>query len=288
MTTRNTLEDPPEKAAMQPSHESTLSQDEEAPLEEIPSREPAPGRYKYCLTLHIKFDIDSADIRPEYHDELARVGNFMNRYDTTTAVIEGHTDNIGIYEHNMELSRRRAESVVNYLTENFGIARSRLNARGYGSSRPVADNATDEGRQKNRRIEAIIDCAFDVTPLKPPDYLSMQLRIEFESGKADILPRYRSGIITVGELMKRYPETTALIEGHTDNIGGYEYNMKLSQERAESVVNFITENFGIERFRLTAKGFGETHRVAYNNTPEGRRMNRRINATIFFQGKREQ
>lgn len=276
-----------EMAAAPSSHEPMQVQTEEVPLEEIPAREPAPGRYKYCLTLHIEFDIDKAYIRPEYHDEVARVGDFMKRFETATAVIEGHTDNIGTNEHNMELSRRRAESVVNYLVEHFGIERSRLTAKGYGSSRPVADNATEDGRQKNRRIEAIIDCAFDLKSIKPPNYLSMQLLIEFASGNADISPRYRSAMITIGELMKRYPETTALIEGHTDNIGGYEYNMKLSQQRAESVMNYLAENFGIERSRLTAKGFGDTRRVAYNNTPEGRKMNRRINAIIFFQDKWE-
>jgi len=252
----------------------------EAPLEEIPAAEPTPGHYKYCITLHIEFDIDKAAIRPEYNDEVAKVGDFMKKYPTTTAVIEGHTDNVGTAEHNLDLSRKRAESVVNYLVEKFGIERSRLTAKGYGLTRPIADNATDEGRQKNRRIEAIIDCAFDVKEVQPPERLCMSLQMEFDTGKADIKPLYRDEIAKVGEYMKKYPTTTAVIEGHTDNVGGYEYNMKLSRERAENVVNYLVVNFGIDASRLTAKGYGYTRRIAYNTTAEGRQKNRRIDAVI--------
>jgi OOP family OmpA-OmpF porin len=275
-----TVSKPVEQPVAPPVPEAAPEKIKEAPLETPPAAEPTPGRYKYCVTLRIDFDIDKAIIRAEYHNEVAKVGDFMKKYPATTAVIEGHTDNVGTYEHNMELSMRRAESVVNYLVEKFGIDRSRLSAKGYGYSRPVADNATDEGKQKNRRIEAIIDCAFDVKEVKPPETLCMLLQVEFDSGKADVKPLYHNEIAKVGDYLKKYPTTTALIEGHTDNVGGYEYNMKLSQRRAESVVNYLVEKFGIERARLTAKGYGYTRRVAYNNTPEGRQKNRRITAVV--------
>lgn len=265
---------------VQPAPEPVPEPVKEAPPAPVPAAEPTPGHYKYCITLHIEFDIDKAEIRPEYHDEVAKVGDFMKKYPDTTAIIEGHTDNVGAADYNMALSQKRAESVVNYLVDKFGIDRSRLTAKGYGLTRPIADNATDEGRQKNRRNEAIIDCAFDVKEIKPPERLCMSLEMEFDSGKANIKPQYHNEIAKVGEYMKKYPTTTALIEGHTDNVGGYEFNMKLSQQRAENVVNYLVENFGIERSRLAAKGYGYTRRIAYNNTPEGRQKNRRINAVI--------
>jgi outer membrane protein OmpA-like peptidoglycan-associated protein len=252
----------------------------EPPLEPLPAAEPTPGRYKYCVTLHIEFDINKAVIRPEYNDEIARVGDFMKKYPDTSAIIEGHTDNVGTAEHNMELSQQRAESVVNYLEEKFGIDRSRLTAKGYGMSHPIADNATDAGRQQNRRIEAIIDCAFDVKEAKPPEKLCMTLQVQFDTDSAAIKPQYRDEIAKVADYMKKYPETTALIEGHTDNVGGLDYNMKLSQNRAESVVNELVNSFGIERTRLSAKGYGYTRRVAYNSTAEGRQQNRRINVIL--------
>lgn len=58
----------------------------------------------------------------------------------------------------MKLSKRRAEDVVNYLVENFGIDRSRLSAKGYGDTRRISYDNTTEGRTKNRRIAAVIDC----------------------------------------------------------------------------------------------------------------------------------
>jgi OOP family OmpA-OmpF porin len=204
----------------------------------------------------------------------------LKQYPETTAVIEGHTDNVGTPEHNMKVSRLRAESVVKYLVEKFGIETSRLSASGYGSTRPIADNATDAGKQQNRRIEAVIDCAILPKEVAPPEHLCMLLQMEFDTGKADIKPQYRDEIAKVGDYLIKYPTTTAAIEGHTDNIGGNEYNMKLSQRRAESVVNYLVDNYGIDRSRLTAKGFGYTRRIAYNNTSEGRQKNRRINVII--------
>ncbi len=239
-----------------------------------------PGHYKYCITLQGEFDIDKAAIRSEYKDEIAQVGNFMKKYPTTTAVIEGHTDNVGSYNHNMDLSQRRAEAVVNYLVEQYGIERSRLSAKGYGFTRPIADNATDEGKQKNRRIEAVIDCAFDVQQVTPPERLCMSLVLDFDPGKAEVKPQYRNEIAKVADYMKRYNTTTAVIEGHTDNTGSPDQNMKLSQQRAQNVVNYLVDNFGIERSRLSAKGYGATRRISYNNTAEGRQKNRRINAVI--------
>ena len=271
--------EPVEEPAREPVREPVAEQ-KEAPPEQAPAAEPTPGHYKYCITLQGEFDIDKAIIRPEYQDEVARVGNFMKNYPTTTAVIEGHTDNVGSAEHNMQLSQNRAESVVTYLVEKFGIDRSRLSAKGYGMTRPIADNTSDEGRQKNRRMEAIIDCVFEVKEIQPTERLCMNLILDFDSGKADIKPQYRAEIAKVADYMKRYPTTTALIEGHTDNIGGYEMNMKLSQQRAENVVNYLVENLGIDRSRLAAKGYGYTRRIAYNDTSEGRQKNRRINAVI--------
>ena len=259
----------------------------EQPVAEQPTPAPVPSRYKYCITLHTEFDICKTEIRPEYQDEMAKVGNFMKQYPDTTAVIEGHSDNIPItsgvnceFKNNIDLSQARAESAVNYLVEKFGIDRSRLTAKGYGDTRPVADNATNEGRQKNRRIEAIVDCAVLPQEIKPQEKLCMTLGIEFDTDKADIKAQYHNEIAKLGEYMEKYPTTTATIEGHTDNVGDNEHNMKLSQQRAESVVDYLVKNFGIEGSRLSAKGYGSTRPIAYNNTPEGRQLNRRIAAIV--------
>jgi len=269
---------PPQPVVQQ---QSSIAAVAEAPLEPIPAAEPTPKRMKYCVSLDIEFDINKADIRPQYHEEVAKVGDFMKKYPTTTAVIEGYADEVGNEAYNMQLSRQRAESVVDTLVDKFGIDRSRLSAKGYGITRPIASNATDAGKQKNRRIDAIIDCAIDVKELAtPPERLCMNLNIEFATDSADINSRYFDEVNKLGEYMKKYPTTTAAIEGHTDDVGSSELNMNLSRQRAENVVKYLVENFGIERTRLSAKGYGATRRIAYNSTPEGRQANRRITAVV--------
>jgi OmpA-OmpF porin, OOP family len=70
-------------------------------------------------------------------------------------IAEGHTDSQGDDAYNQELSERRAGAVRQYLIETYGIAADRLEAEGFGESRPVADNETPEGRQQNRRVELV-------------------------------------------------------------------------------------------------------------------------------------
>ena len=112
---------------------------------------------KVSIALEIEFDSGKAVIKPQYQDQIKKVADFMTTYPETTAVIEGHTDNVGKESSNVNLSKRRAESVRTYLIDKFGIAPGRLSAKGFGSSQPVADNSTPEGRQKNRRINAVLE-----------------------------------------------------------------------------------------------------------------------------------
>lgn len=127
-----------------------------APTPEVPAA-PLPG--KICITLNVQFDYDKSDVKPKYHNVIGKVAEFMNKYPKTTTVIEGHTDNRGSYDYNIKLSERRANSVRNYLIEKFGIEPSRLATKGFGYTKPVATNKTAAGRQKNRRIEAMVDCS---------------------------------------------------------------------------------------------------------------------------------
>ncbi len=130
-----------------------------APIAEQPAAPAPPPPGKVCITLNVEFDYDNAAVKPKYHNVIGKVADFMKKYPTTSAVLEGHTDSRGTEAYNQKLSERRAESVKNYLVEKFGIDSSRLSTKGYGESKPVATNKSAAGRQKNRRIDAIIECA---------------------------------------------------------------------------------------------------------------------------------
>jgi OOP family OmpA-OmpF porin len=108
------------------------------------------------IVLNVEFDTDKAVVKDEYRNEIKKVADFMKTYPKTNAVIEGHTDNVDTAEYNQKLSEARANSVRQYLINNFGIKASRLTAVGYGLTKPIASNNTEEGRQKNRRVQAVI------------------------------------------------------------------------------------------------------------------------------------
>ncbi|MEK6615571.1 MAG: OmpA family protein, partial [Bacteroidota bacterium] len=101
---------------------------------------------------NIFFDFDKATLRPESTTELERLTQLLTANPTMKIEIAGHTDSKGADDYNLKLSQSRAQSVVNYLSTH-SIAQSRLTAKGYGETKPMATNDTDEGRQLNRRTE---------------------------------------------------------------------------------------------------------------------------------------
>lgn len=109
------------------------------------------------IELHIQFPFNSDRILDAYDSEIRRVADFMEQYPDTSVEIAGHSDSVGSAQYNQELSQRRAEAVAARVTDRFGIERSRVRAKGYGESEPIADNSTDEGRIRNRRVEARIE-----------------------------------------------------------------------------------------------------------------------------------
>ncbi len=100
----------------------------------------------------VTFPVDSAVISPAMRAVLDDVAASMIQYPNSLIDVMGHTDSTGSDQYNLELSRRRAESVANYLVSR-GVARARLETIGYGEQYPVGDNTTVAGREQNRRVE---------------------------------------------------------------------------------------------------------------------------------------
>jgi OOP family OmpA-OmpF porin len=234
---------------------------------------------RYCSLLNFEFEINQDKVQLEAQEKLAVIGNFLTKYPDTTAVIEGHTDDVGTNEANQRLSERRANAVVSYLVHNLHVDRSRLTPVGYGETRPIADNSTDEGKRANRRIGAIVACATDIEGLYVrPARTTMALAIEFDALDTAIKPQYRNELQGLADFLKANPTTSATVEGHTGNLQATpEQAMKISQQRAQNVVNYLVDNFGIDRSRLTAEGFGQTRRFSYNAQD-----NRRVNVIIEY------
>jgi len=121
----------------------------------VSKTEPVPENVS--ITLNVQFDTGKANIKPKYHNDIKRIADFMSKYPSASAVIEGHTDNVGKEVVNVKLSWRRAANIKAYIAEKFGIDGSRIRVIGYDYQKPIASNKTAEGRQKNRRGETHID-----------------------------------------------------------------------------------------------------------------------------------
>ena len=106
------------------------------------------------ITYGITFDVGKSTIKPESMGEINRIVTLLTENPTLKFSVEGHTDSTGSVTSNQTLSEARSQAVVDKLVEN-GIAANRLQAAGKGQSSPIADNGTDEGRAKNRRVEFI-------------------------------------------------------------------------------------------------------------------------------------
>jgi outer membrane protein OmpA-like peptidoglycan-associated protein len=116
--------------------------------------------------------------------------------------------------------------------------------------------------------------------------IELDADVLFDFDKYDLRPEAADSLGKVGEVAKSYGDSLVLIEGHTDSKGTHPYNMKLSENRATSVKNWLVQNAGVSASRITTRGFGETKPVAPNTNPNGtdnpagRQKNRRVEITI--------
>ncbi|MCB0428983.1 MAG: OmpA family protein, partial [Flavobacteriales bacterium] len=119
----------------------------------------------------------------------------------------------------------------------------------------------------------------DLKPIEKGTKVVMN-NIFFETGKAELKPESYLELNKAIQLMKANPSMVVEVGGHTDNVGSDDANMKLSHDRAKSVMDYLTKS-GIPAARLQAKGYGETQPIATNDTEEGRAANRRTEFVIL-------
>lgn len=117
-----------------------------------------PDGWVVTLPEIVLFDYNKAEIKTDAATKLDTIAKVITYYDQAQISIQGHTDNTGTVEHNVDLSKRRAQAVADALTRQ-GIASSRMAVEGFGFAKPIASNATDEGKAKNRRVEVVLRSA---------------------------------------------------------------------------------------------------------------------------------
>lgn len=119
---------------------------------------------RFQISGDVLFDFDRFDLRPKAESILGELAARINkRFPSEKVRVEGHTDTKGVDNYNFKLSQQRADSVKRWLASKGGIAATRIQTKGFGETRPVAPNAKPdgsddpEGRQKNRRVEIIVE-----------------------------------------------------------------------------------------------------------------------------------
>lgn len=219
------------------------------------------------------FGFDSAEFSEEgkkaieeYRTEIA-----PELAEAYAGVIVGHTDNTGDPQYNLDLSRRRAESVRDYLIET-GTPPEKLRVVGRGEQDPIASNDTKEGRAQNRRVEIIV--LGEARALDAMVFPSVAL---FPRRKGELTPEgeqlLEQNLEKAGEKLKR--ATYIEVIGHTDDVGDDDYNLELSEQRAQSVRDSLVDS-GINASKIVTVGAGESMPIASNTTDEGRAQNRRV------------
>lgn len=111
--------------------------------------------------------------------------------------------------------------------------------------------------------------------------LSVELNILFDSGKADIHPRFYPKLKDLASFLKKHPNSTVIIEGHTDDRGSEELNKALSQKRASAIADVLVDSFRIKSERVKGIGYGESRPISSNDTEAGREKNRRVVAEVL-------
>jgi outer membrane protein OmpA-like peptidoglycan-associated protein len=115
----------------------------------------SPSQGQTITLDNVFFAPNKSELLPSSFRELDKLVNYLSNDQSVTISVLGHTDNTGEEPQNQKLSEARALAIASYLVSK-NIDASRISSRGYGSSKPVAENDTEEGRQKNRRVEFVI------------------------------------------------------------------------------------------------------------------------------------
>jgi OmpA-OmpF porin, OOP family len=250
------------------------------PVKTLPAVATPPATQEYCTKLEIEFEIDRDAVERAEHEKLSALGAYLNKYPNTSGTIEGRADPVGADEYNQKLSERRALNVIRYLEDDLRVANGRLRPIGYGESKPTTTDESDAGKRANRRVDAVISCATDIQGLtQVTPRISTAAVVHFDRNKADVNTQYRGELEKIAKFLKEHPTITATVEGHSDDGRNAQ---KVSLQRAQNVVKYLVDNFGVPANQLSAEGFGNKRRVAYNTSEEGRKENRRVNIVLNY------
>ena len=224
------------------------------------------------------FAFDSADLTDEGKTAIEEYRKELRPEiaEAYAGIIIGHTDSTGSADYNLGLSMRRAQAVSDYLVST-GVAEEKLREVGRGEEDPIASNDTAEGRAQNRRVEIIA-----IAEPRALDTIRFPSVVLFPRRSAELTEQGKEVLATQLQEARDMLSRATYIEviGHTDDVGDEAYNMDLSEQRAESVRNYLI-GAGVDGSKMVTVGAGESMPIASNKTDEGRAENRRVEVMVL-------
>lgn len=189
----------------------------------------------------------------------------------------------GVNDLSVEVTGRKTNDLhTGVLSQQFDVGKNYyygvdVSPSGAASIQPltasVALDAMNGMTHQSHQISRVVpDC--------PEAPARIELKVLFDTDKSFVKKRYYSEIQRVAEYMSKYPQTTAVIEGHTDSRASKQYNVNLSQRRVSAVKAVLVKRYGVDASRLKAVGYGESRPIATNATAKGRQQNRRVIAVF--------
>lgn len=254
---------------------------------------------------NIFFDFENANVRPESYTELDNLYEVLTSNPGWYVEISGHTDSIGPVDYNMGLSKIRALKVVNYLIEK-GVNPKSLVAVGYGESKPVADNGTEEGRQMNRRTEFTIkeihaDSSFLPKPLANGEKFAklslddvmeksgmsgnentykLKMKVHFMIDDGEHLTEYSiKQLDQVANILKNDPKFKLKLLPSTDIVGNEYNNKRLYDQRARTVFSYLIEK-GLTKEKIMVEEFQPTAATKVSDISKADIKKRRVEFVV--------
>jgi len=226
------------------------------------------GYGKPALFDNVKFSNISDTIFASSYPSLDRLSKLLSNKKNLKLKIIGHVNIVGAGDYSLDLSKKRANAVKNYLVKNGNIDANRIACEGYAEDFPIAPDFTDEGRSLNNRIEV---CFNENDPYSPPFILP---GVSFADGTANLNPGSNEILNQTAEKIIKN-KSTIKIAAHTDKGQDNRDNKKLSEQRADVIKKYLVSK-GVPEDKIETEGLGDSKPLAGNTTPEGRAKNNRI------------
>lgn len=239
---------------------------------------PAKGDYAYFVRIiGDNSDIVRTKLRPEHQPTPVVIVNGDIIFENTTQIINYQEVNIVYYDLRTQQTLGKADidpvnkkyKIVLPVGKKYGI---KADVQGFYSMNYTID-LTETQSYKEEKL------SISIKELKKGNEIVLN-NLFFDFNKATLKPESFYELNELAETLKNQTNLRIEIAGHTDNVGADDYNLKLSQERAQAVVNYLVQK-GVSKDRLVAKGYGKTKPIAPNTTEQGRAQNRRVELRVL-------